>query len=583
MRSIALTKVFSLSAMCALLTLFSVATHAQTFTTRIQAQDYTAYYDTTPNNQGGACRNDGVDLEHTSDTNGVCNVGWIEPNEWLAYSGVNIPSSGTYTVRMRVASPSGGAAASVDLNGGDIVLGEVNIPATGGWQNWTTVSFTTHINAGTYSLGVFALSGGWNFNWIEIRSEGGSTPPPSQPPSGFQTRIQAQDYTDYFDTTPNNQGGACRNDGVDLEPTNDTNGVCNVGWIQPTEWLAYSGVNIPSSGTYTVRMRVASPSGGASASVDLNGGDIVLGQVDIPATGGWQNWTTVSFSTHINAGTYSLGVFALTGGWNFNWIEIVSGGDGGPSQPPTPPGFGQLVWSDEFNTINHNNWTFETGGWGWGNYELQYYTNGDNAFIQHDPEAGGNVLVLEARQGNPQGYQCWYGSCQYTSTRMISLGKQEFQYGRIEARMRLPTTQGIWPAFWMMGNNFHQVGWPHNGELDIMEHVGFEPHMTHGALHGPGYSGNTPLNGSHNLGEPANARYRVYAVEWDENGIRWFVDNHNFYSVTRAQVEQHGAWVYNRPFFLLFNVAVGGTWPGSPDGSSVFPQRLYIDYVRVYQ
>jgi beta-glucanase (GH16 family) len=250
---------------------------------------------------------------------------------------------------------------------------------------------------------------------------------------------------------------------------------------------------------------------------------------------------------------------------------------------PAASAFDTLVWSDEFDTANAADWTFETGGHGWGNQELQYYTDGQNAFIQHDALAGSRVLVIEARRGAPAGASCWYGTCQYSSTRMITRGKREFRHGRVEARIRLPQTQGIWPAFWMLGSNFGQVGWPHSGEIDIMEHVGFEPTLTHGALHGPGYSGNTPFSGTYDLGERADARYRVYAVEWDAAGVRWFVDGQPFYSRTRAQVEARGPWVFDQPFFLLLNVAVGGSWPGSPDSSSVFPQRMYVDWVRVYQ
>ncbi|MDH5833329.1 glycoside hydrolase family 16 protein [Luteimonas kalidii] len=257
---------------------------------------------------------------------------------------------------------------------------------------------------------------------------------------------------------------------------------------------------------------------------------------------------------------------------------------GGPrASAPAATAFDTLAWSDEFDTANADDWTFETGGHGWGNQELQYYTDGSNAFIQYDALAGSRVLVIEARRGAPAGASCWYGACQYSSTRMISRGKREFRHGRIEARIRLPQTQGIWPAFWMLGANLDQVGWPQSGEIDIMEHVGFEPTLTHGALHGPGYSGNTPFSGTHDLGERADARYHVYAVEWDAAGIRWFVDGQPFYSLTRAQVEARGPWVFDQPFFLLLNVAVGGSWPGSPDTSSMFPQRMYVDWVRVYQ
>jgi len=220
---------------------------------------------------------------------------------------------------------------------------------------------------------------------------------------------------------------------------------------------------------------------------------------------------------------------------------------------------------------------------GWGNAERQYYTDGRNASIQFDPVAGSNALVIEARRETPGNVSCWYGACSHTSTRMITRGKRSFQYGRIEARIRLPNTQGIWPAFWMLGNSFDQVGWPQSGEIDIMEHVGFEPTRTHGAIHGPGYSGGSPITAGYDIGELVSLRYRVFAVEWDANGIRWFVDGQQFHSVTRAQVEARGPWVFDQPFFLLLNIAVGGTWPGDPNASSVFPQRMYVDYVRVYR
>ena len=242
-----------------------------------------------------------------------------------------------------------------------------------------------------------------------------------------------------------------------------------------------------------------------------------------------------------------------------------------------------LVWADEFDSINTANWNHEVGGGGWGNNELEYYTSGQNVFVQFDAAAGSNVAVLEARRDNPANYGCWYGTCQYTSSRMNTSGKRTFQWGRIEARLKLPQTQGIWPAFWMLGNDIGQVGWPASGELDIMEHVGFEPQITHGAAHGPNYSGATPFSGTYYVNENVNANYHVYAIEWDTNSVRWFVDGNQFYSMTRSQVQSYGNWVFDHPFFILLNVAVGGNWPGNPDGSSVFPQRMYVDYVRVYQ
>ncbi len=245
-----------------------------------------------------------------------------------------------------------------------------------------------------------------------------------------------------------------------------------------------------------------------------------------------------------------------------------------------------LTWGDEFDTISYANWTFETGGGGWGNNEDQYYTNGDNSFTTYDVTIDSNVLVIEAREEGADSYKCHYGDCRYTSSRMISEGKREFQYGRIEARLKLPQTQGIWPAFWMLGNDFRNVGvgWPRCGEIDIMEHVGWEPRKTHGALHGPGYSGATPFIGTHELAHRVDQQYHIYAIEWDANGIQWFVDDVQFYARTREQVDNasNNGWVFEHPFFILLNVAVGGNWPRYPDSTSQFPQRMYVDYVRVY-
>jgi len=161
--------------------------------------------------------------------------------------------------------------------------------------------------------------------------------------------FQAENYNNFFDTTPGNSGGAFRNDAVDIEMSTDSGGGYNVGWIAATEWLVYNNLSIPSSGNYTIRMRVASPSG-ATASVDLNGGSIQLGNFAIPATGGWQNWTTVSRTVYINAGTYSLGVFAQTTGWNFNWIEVVSSGGGTTGLVTVYEHCNYGGWSAGFNT-----------------------------------------------------------------------------------------------------------------------------------------------------------------------------------------------------------------------------------------
>ncbi|MFV8783651.1 family 16 glycosylhydrolase [Microbulbifer sp. SA54] len=487
--------------------LCAIALCGSAWATVFQAEDYNAFYDSTPGNTGGAYRADDVDIEATSDSGGGHNVGWVVAGEWLAYNNLVIPSSGQYMVRFRVASATGGTLSN-DLNGGSIVLGSLNVPNTGGWQNWQTISHQVHIDAGTYSLGVYATTGDWNLNWIEV--------------------------------VPVNSGG-----GVATIYQH-----CNFGgWATGLEVGSYNLASLQARGFVNDDASSIRVSPGYQATLYQN--DSFSGaSVTVTADDGCLN--NEGFNDNISS------------------IQVSAAANNG------------LVWSDEFDTINTANWTFETGGGGWGNSELQYYTAGNNASIQYDGQAGSNVLVIEARREG--GYNCWYGACQYTSTRMISAGKREFQYGKIEARIKLPQTQGIWPAFWMLGGNIRTgTPWPNSGEIDIMEHVGFEPTLTHGALHGPGYSGNTPIMGTYNVGQSVDAGYHVYSVEWNSAGISWYVDGNNFYNASRAQVEQYGSWAFDHPFFILLNVAVGGSWPGSPDGSSTFPQRMYVDYVRVYQ
>lgn len=234
-----------------------------------------------------------------------------------------------------------------------------------------------------------------------------------------------------------------------------------------------------------------------------------------------------------------------------------------------------LVWSDEFNgtTINADNWTFETGDGGWGNQELQNYTNGDNAHIED------GKLIITARKVNDNMVA---GS--YTSTRMITWGKQEFTYGRMEIRAKLPSGRGIWPAIWMLGANLNQVGWPACGEIDIMEYVGYEPNTIHATVHTPAeHAGNS--NGSSATLETAEEEFHIYGMIWDEDKIQFYVDTESnithTYSPSNKTAEN---WPFNKAHFFILNIAVGGTWGGAQGiDNSIFPQTMEIDYVRVYQ
>lgn len=242
-----------------------------------------------------------------------------------------------------------------------------------------------------------------------------------------------------------------------------------------------------------------------------------------------------------------------------------------------------LVWSDEFNAPDGSRpdaakWAAVTNDSGYGNSELEYYTaRPANVAVRN------GSLVLTARREKYVGKDG--ETRQYTSGRIESRGLFDLQYGRIEARIKLPRGQGIWPAFWMLGSNFARVGWPECGEIDIMENVGFEPSKVHGSLHGPGYSGGHPLSGIYTL--PGRARFsddfHVFAVEWEPRAIRFYVDGILYETQTPENVPAGHRWVFNHPFFIVLNVAVGGFWPGNPDATTKFPQTMKVDYVRVYR
>jgi beta-glucanase (GH16 family) len=248
----------------------------------------------------------------------------------------------------------------------------------------------------------------------------------------------------------------------------------------------------------------------------------------------------------------------------------LAGGDLAPS-PWT------LTWSDEFDgpagAIDNSKWGFDIGGNGFGNNELEYYTNRtDNAALD-----GNGSLVITARAET-------FNNRNYTSARINTAGKFTQAYGRFEARIQIPTGQGLWPAFWTLGDNIGSAGWPTCGELDIMENIGREPTVNHGSAHGPGYSGGHPLTGIYTLPSgKLSDDYHVYAIEWEPNVVRWYVDDQLYETRTPADVPVGKVWVYDHPFFIILNIAVGGNFPGAPDGTTVFPQTMKVDYVRVFK
>ncbi|MES9525580.1 RICIN domain-containing protein [Streptomyces capoamus] len=254
---------------------------------------------------------------------------------------------------------------------------------------------------------------------------------------------------------------------------------------------------------------------------------------------------------------------------------------GGPAQARTaaPAAAAVTTFSDTFDgpagaAVDSSKWTLETGD-NVNNHERQYYTSGTkNAALD-----GQGHLVITARKENPAGYQCWYGSCQYTSARLNTAGRFTAQYGHVEARMKIPRGQGMWPAFWMLGT---PVNWPDSGEIDVMENVGFEPSTVHGTIHGPGYSGSGGIGAPYSLpnGQAFADAFHTFAVDWAPDSITWSVDGTVYQRRTPADLGGK-AWVFNKPFFLILNLAVGGYWPGDPDGSTRFPQTLVVDSVSV--
>lgn len=254
-----------------------------------------------------------------------------------------------------------------------------------------------------------------------------------------------------------------------------------------------------------------------------------------------------------------------------------------PAALASDPKVWSLTWSDEFNgpngsSVDPSKWAFDIGGNGWGNNELETYTNRTaNAVLQD------GALVIKALKETYTGPDNITRN--YTSARLLTRNKFTQTYGRFEARIRVPYGQGIWPAFWMLGDDLSTAGWPTCGEIDIMENIGREPSIVHATLHGPGYSGGDGVSASYSLppSQKFSDAYHTYAVEWEPNVLRFYVDGLLYKTRTPADLPAGKAWVFNHPFFMILNVAVGGNWPGNPDATTVFPQQMLVDYVRVYQ
>ncbi|MFN5055247.1 MAG: family 16 glycosylhydrolase [Bacteroidota bacterium] len=233
-----------------------------------------------------------------------------------------------------------------------------------------------------------------------------------------------------------------------------------------------------------------------------------------------------------------------------------------------------LVWADEFNgtSLNTDNWNYDVGdgcpNCGWGNNELQFYTAGDNLYFQS------GKMIIEARKENKNGKS-------YTSTRLTSMNKRSFKFGRVDFRAKIPSGQGIWPAFWMLGDNFPTAGWPACGEIDIMEVLGQQPSKIYSTIHFK--SGNTSARVEKSLLTASSLadEFHVYSLVWEKDKIKTMVDDKTIAEFDPSQVS--APYPFNEKFFFIMNIAVGGNWPGSPNAATYFPQFMMVDYIRVFQ
>jgi beta-glucanase (GH16 family) len=237
----------------------------------------------------------------------------------------------------------------------------------------------------------------------------------------------------------------------------------------------------------------------------------------------------------------------------------------------------KLLWSDEFNesTVNTNYWQYDLGNGGWGNQELECYTDSNATIVN-------GYLQIQAKQQNVT----YNGvASNYTSTRMNTAGKFSFEYGRVDIRAKLPVAPGMWPALWFLGNNFGTAGWPRCGETDLMELVGSNPHLVTGSIHWLEANGNEgTLNNTYTLpgGADYSQKFHVFSLVWTRTQITMYVDDIPYMSESSTSISS-GTWPFDQPQFLIMNVAVGGNWPGSPTAQTIFPQSMYVDYVRVFQ
>jgi beta-glucanase (GH16 family) len=581
----------------------------------VQAENYdtggqgVAYNVTSINGTANNYRSDGVDLEVTTDAGGGDNLGWTATGQWFKYT-VNVANAGSYLVTFRVAAISAVTDGfHIANSSGTNLTGNINVPATGAWQTWTNVVATVTLPAGQQTLTFDQDHAGWNLNYFTVSTTQG---PFGGTPAAVPGTVQAENYDlggqglAFNVTSVNGSNNGYRSDGVDLEVTTDTGAGDDLGWTAAGQWFKYT-VNAASAGTYTVTFRVAAINAVTDGfHISNSSGANLTGSVNVPATGGWQNWTNVTANVTLPAGQQVLTVNQDNPGWNINYMTFASGGGGGTGSCAgvssiTVNGVTYVPnWCQEFNgsagSPDTTAWNFDLGNNnGWGNGEVEVYC-GPPGYPNNPAQCptafststapvyvdGGGHLIIQPR--NVSGT--------WISGRMNTEGKKNFQYGILVASIQLPNTtnQGLWPAFWSLGSNITTVPWPTCGEADIMEN--WSPQV----LNGAGPSGNnstihTAKTGGSGVGarytfpsgESADTAFHTYGMVWSPNEIQFFVDDAAtpFFTVTPSSLPAGDTWPFNANIFTLLNVAVGGTLGGSTSGLTN-PGPMKVDYVRYY-
>jgi beta-glucanase (GH16 family) len=339
-------------------------------------------------------------------------------------------------------------------------------------------------------------------------------------------------------------------------------------------------IQVPAPATYAINLYLAETrfSRPRQRVFDVTAEGVVkASDVDIIEAAGRNQAYHVSFTAAVTDGQLNLGFINKIGQAKVNGIEVTFLRRSTAAR--------RLVWSDEFNGVQNSpvdsrRWRHETGG-AWGDGELQSYTPRK----ANSHQDGRGRLRIVARAERFRGTDSI--TRDYTSARISTQDRYSFRYGTFEARLQMPVGRGVWPAFWALGTDIDHSGWPECGEIDVMEHLGQEPTMATGTIHGPRDGGGA--NADYKPGRsvvhttPLAQEFHTYGVQWLPGSIQFYFDGHPYWSITAADLPAGSRWVFDHPFFLILNIAIGGEWAGSPDASTTFPQALYVDYVRVYQ